>query len=58
MSDAYGGDLITITDPEGNDYELEHLDTIEMDKMCIRDRSTAGCGDLIITGPVLWIRHP
>ena len=31
MSDAYGGDLITITDPEGNDYELEHLDTIEMD---------------------------
>jgi hypothetical protein len=31
MSDAYGGDIVTITDPDGNDYELEHLDTIEMD---------------------------
>ncbi len=31
MSDEYGGDIVTITDPEGNDYELEHLDTIEMD---------------------------
>ena len=25
MSDEYGGDIVTITDPEGNDYELEHL---------------------------------
>jgi len=27
----YGGELVTITDADGNDYELEHLDTIEMD---------------------------
>ena len=31
MSEEYGGDIITITDDEGNSYELEHLDTIEMD---------------------------
>ena len=31
MSDEYGGDIVTITDPDGKDYELEHLDTIEMD---------------------------
>jgi hypothetical protein len=26
----YGGDLVTITDDEGNSFELEHLDTIEV----------------------------
>ncbi len=31
MSDEYGGDIITISDEDGNSYELEHLDTIEMD---------------------------
>ena len=31
MSEEYGGDIITITDDEGNSYELEHLDTIELD---------------------------
>jgi uncharacterized protein YrzB (UPF0473 family) len=30
MSDEYGGDYVTITDDEGNDFELEHLDTIEV----------------------------
>ena len=29
MSEEYGSDYITITDDEGNEYELEHLDTIE-----------------------------
>lgn len=29
MSETYGDDYITITDDEGNSYELEHLDTIE-----------------------------
>ena len=29
MSDEYGGDLITLTDDEGEEYELEHLDTLE-----------------------------
>lgn len=29
MSDEYGSDFIIITDEEGNEYELEHLDTIE-----------------------------
>lgn len=29
MSDEYGSDFITITDEDGNEFELEHLDTIE-----------------------------
>ena len=29
--DEQGGTLLTITDEEGNEYVLEHLDTIEMD---------------------------
>ncbi len=31
MSEGFGKDIITISDDEGNNYELEHLDTIEMD---------------------------
>ena len=31
MSDEYGSDFLTITDEEGNEFELEHLDTIEVD---------------------------
>ena len=30
MSSEYGGDLYTITDDDGNDYVLEHVDTIEL----------------------------
>ena len=29
MSEEYGGDIVTITDEEGREYVLEHLDTIE-----------------------------
>lgn len=29
MSDQYGSDFITVTDESGNEFELEHLDTIE-----------------------------
>ena len=29
MSDEYGGDFITLTDDEGNDFELEVIDTID-----------------------------
>ena len=29
MSEAYGPDFITVTDEDGNDFELEHLDTLE-----------------------------
>ncbi len=29
MSEEYGNDFITITDEEGNEYELEHLHTLE-----------------------------
>lgn len=29
MSEDYGSDFISISDEEGNSYELEHLDTIE-----------------------------
>ena len=31
MSSDFGSDLITISDEEGNDFILEHLDTIEID---------------------------
>jgi uncharacterized protein YrzB (UPF0473 family) len=29
VSEEYGSDFITITDEDGNEFELEHLDTIE-----------------------------
>lgn len=29
MSDFFGGDIITLTDDDGQEYELEHLDTLE-----------------------------
>lgn len=29
MSEEYGSDFISITDEEGNEFELEHLDTLE-----------------------------
>ena len=31
MSTEYGNDFVTISDDDGNDYVLEHLDTIEID---------------------------
>lgn len=31
MSEEFGGDIYTLTDEDGVTYELEHLDTIEMD---------------------------
>ena len=30
MSEEYGANFITVTDDEGNDFELEHLDTLEL----------------------------
>lgn len=29
MSEEYGPNFITLTDEDGNEFELEHLDTIE-----------------------------
>ena len=31
MDSEFGNDFITITDDEGNEFELEHLDTAEID---------------------------
>ena len=31
MSEEYGNDFITISDDDGNEFELEHLETIEVD---------------------------
>ena len=31
MSNEFGNDFITVTDDEGNEFELEHLDTAEID---------------------------
>ena len=30
MSEEYGPDFITLTDEDGNEFELEHLDTLEI----------------------------
>ena len=30
MSDEYGNDFVTIIDDDGNEFELEHLDTAEI----------------------------
>ena len=30
MSEEYGANFITVTDDEGNEFELEHLDTLEL----------------------------
>jgi len=30
MSEEYGSDFLIITDDEGNEFELEHLDTAEI----------------------------
>lgn len=29
MGDEFGSDFVSITDDDGNEFELEHLDTIE-----------------------------
>ena len=31
MSEEFGSDFITVTDDDGNSFELEHLDTLELD---------------------------
>ncbi len=31
MNDQYGNDFISVTDDDGNEFELEHLDTIEFE---------------------------
>jgi hypothetical protein len=31
MSELFGNDFITVTDDEGNEFELEHLDTMEFE---------------------------
>ncbi|MDR0445473.1 MAG: DUF1292 domain-containing protein [Oscillospiraceae bacterium] len=31
MNDEYGGNIYTVTDEDGNEISLEHLDTIELD---------------------------
>ena len=31
MSEEYGSDFISVTDDDGNSFELEHLDTLELD---------------------------
>ena len=40
MSEEFGPDFITVTDEDGNDFELEHLDTLELTSTWMT-RSTA-----------------
>jgi uncharacterized protein YrzB (UPF0473 family) len=32
MGDEYGSDFISVTDEDGNEFELEHLDTLELNQ--------------------------
>lgn len=32
MDNKFGADIITLTDDEGNEYEFEHIDTIELNE--------------------------
>ena len=32
MENKFGADIITLTDEDNNEYELEHIDTIELNK--------------------------
>ncbi len=32
MDNKFGADIITLTDEDGNEYEFEHIDTIELNK--------------------------
>ena len=41
MSDDYGSDFITVTDEDGNDFELEHLGTLSRRIWMRRTRTSA-----------------
>ena len=41
MSEEYGANFITVTDEEGNEFELEHLDTIEFQGQTVQDGEEA-----------------
>jgi len=32
MSDDFGNDFVTISDEDGNDFVLEHIDTLELEE--------------------------
>ena len=41
MSEEYGANFITVTDDDGNEFELEHLDTIEYNGQTYQNFFTA-----------------
>ena len=53
MENKFGADIITLTDDEGNEYEFEHIDTIELNsKMYLAfteaDAPEEGVSEIII----------
>ena len=45
MSEEFGGDFISITDEDGNEFELELLDVLEKDDIIYHAFIPAGAGE-------------
>ena len=52
MSEEFGPDFITVTDEDGNEFELEHLDTLEYNGETYMAFFPAGPGEEGEKGPV------
>jgi uncharacterized protein YrzB (UPF0473 family) len=58
MNDEYGSDFITITDEDGQEYELELLDTLEDNgtlylALLVEDDKTGEDGNMVIMKQVV-----
>lgn len=51
MSDDFGSDYLTITDDEGNEFELEVLDTIEFEGKTYKVFLPAGIDTMDVNDP-------
>ena len=54
MENKFGADIITLTDEENNEYEFEHIDTIEMNSKLylafteVESSDESGAAEIII----------
>ncbi|MBQ2840781.1 MAG: DUF1292 domain-containing protein [Oscillospiraceae bacterium] len=54
MDNKFGADIITLTDEENNEYEFEHIDTIELNSKMylafteVNDSDDEGVSEIII----------
>ena len=51
MNEEYGGDFVTIVDEDGQEFELEILDTLEMDGNTYTVFVPADIGDMDVNDP-------